>query len=305
MGAKPSGGRDIVSVQDPTIVRYNGQWLVYATTADSAGSRSIAYTHFADFSEAASAPQYDLRADPRLGTRYLTAPQLFYFAPKRTWFLVFQQGPPAYSTTSDPTSPGTWSAPTDFFPTDPPAVVRQRHGWLDFFVICDSTDCYLFGANSAGDVFRAQTTLADFPNGFGATVVALHDSSGPVLKGATVYKVRGSSTYLMLLEAVTAAGHRVYRAWTSSRLAGSWAPYATSDSDPFAGTSNTTFPSGRWTEDIGHGELIRTGYDQNLEIDPCHLQLFYQGLDPAGGDARPYSQQPWRLGLLTQTNPSC
>jgi hypothetical protein len=62
------------------------------------------------------------------------------------------------------------------------------------------------------------------------------------------------------------------------------------------------FPSRQWTNDISHGELIRTGYDQNLEIDPCHLRPFYQGLNPAGDDGGPYSQIPWQLGLLTQTN---
>lgn len=83
----------------------------------------------------------------------------------------------------------------------------------------------------------------------------------------------------------------------------SWNPLATPDTNPFAGTANVTFPSGRWTNDISHGELIRTGYDQTLEIDPCHLQFLYQGLDPNSDDGRPYSQLPWQLGLLTQTKP--
>ena len=303
LSAKATADHSIVSVKDPSIVRYNGQWLVYATTADTSGAWSIEYTHFADFSQAASAPQYYLSDNPNLGTRYMAAPQLFYFAPKNQWYLVFQQGPPAFSTNSDPTQPQNWSAPTNFFASDPPVVTQQGHGWLDFFVICDTVNCYLFGADDAGDIFRAQTTMANFPNGFGNTVVVLHDGTGTVFEGTAVYKVKGANTYLMLVEGFNSAGRRMYRAWTSTSLSGSWTPYATADTSPFAGTANTTFPTGQWTNDISHGELIRTGYDQNLEIDPCHLQFFYQGLDPSSDDGRPYSQLPWKLGLLTQTNP--
>jgi hypothetical protein len=300
MSAKAVSGHNIVSVKDPSIVRYNGQWLVYATTADTAGSWSVEYTHFTDFTQAAAAPQYYLNTNQNIGGRYMAAPQLFYFAPKNKWFLVYQQGPPAYSTADDPTRPETWSAPTNFIDSDPPVVAQQGHGWLDFFVICDTANCYLFGANDAGDIFRSQTTLANFPNGFGNTVITLHDTSN-AFEGTAVYKVKGSNTYLMLVEGFSSSGHRVYRAWTSSSLSGSWTPYAVGD-NPFAGTVNTTFPAGQWTNDVSHGELIRTGYDQSLEIDPCHLQFFYQGLNPSSDDGRAYSQLPWQLGLLTQTN---
>ncbi|WP_329072303.1 non-reducing end alpha-L-arabinofuranosidase family hydrolase [Streptomyces sp. NBC_01429] len=91
---------------------------------------------------------------------------------------------------------------------------------------------------------------------------------------------------------------RVYRAWTSPSLDGAWTQIA----NPFAGLTNVTFPNGQWTNDVSHGELIRTGYDQTMEIDPCDLRLLYQGVDP-GSTNVPYSQLPYQLGLLTQTNP--
>jgi Glycosyl hydrolase family 62/Transposase IS66 family len=100
-------------------------------------------------------------------------------------------------------------------------------------------------------------------------------------------------------------GRRYFRSWTSTALDGQWTPLADTEANPFIRSSNVTFAPGvtPWTQDFSHGEMIRSGVDQNLTIDPCHLQFLYQGEDPsASGD---YSQLPWRLGLLTQTNSTC
>jgi endo-1,4-beta-xylanase len=89
----------------------------------------------------------------------------------------------------------------------------------------------------------------------------------------------------------------------ATRLDGAWTPLASTESNPFARANNATFPSGQWTRDISHGEMIRSGIDQLLEIDPCRMQYLYQGMNPSAGG--PYNLLPWRLGLLTQTNSNC
>jgi hypothetical protein len=295
----------IVSVKDPTVVRWNNRWIVYATTANTSGNWSLIYTSFTDWPQAATAPVYYLDQNPNIGTGYRAAPQLFFFAPQNRWFLVYQTGPPSYSTATDPTRPETWTAPRTFIASEPP-IVTQNKGpgqWIDFWVICDSANCYLFFTDDNGHLYRAQTTVANFPNGFGNTQIVLSDSRFALFEGSAHYKLRGSNRYLTLIEGIDSQGRRWYRSWTASSLAGQWTPLAATENNPFARANNVTFPSGAWTRDISHGELIRTGVDQTLEIDPCNLRFLYQGMDP--GASGPYSQLPWRLGLLTQTNSTC
>ncbi len=61
-----------------------------------------------------------------------------------------------------------------------------------------------------------------------------------------------------------------------------------------------SYPYGDWTNDISHGELVRAGYDERMELDLCSgtTQFLYQGRDPSINVS--YSQLPYRLGLLWQ-----
>ncbi|TDD61038.1 alpha-L-arabinofuranosidase [Kribbella antibiotica] len=291
------------SIKDFSVVRHNNQWLVYATTAGSNGWGLVNF-NFSDWSQAAAAPHTYLDTASAIGPGYRAAPQLFHFAPKNLWYLVYQTAPPTYSTSTNPADPRSWSAPRTFIAQEPD-IVRQNKGdgtWIDFWVICDTANCFLFFSDDNGHIYRAQTTLANFPNGFGNTQIVLSDSKFALFEATNVYKVAGSNQFLLMQEAIGGTGRRYFRSFTSTSLTGNWTPLAATESQPFAGRNNVTFPNGAWTQDISHGELVRASNDQTLTIDPCRLQFVYQGQDPgAGGD---YLKLPWRMGLLAQTN-SC
>ncbi|MGW6920081.1 non-reducing end alpha-L-arabinofuranosidase family hydrolase [Streptomyces sp. NPDC054950] len=300
---KSDSTHNIAGIKDPTVVYYNGKYHVFASTASSSGY-NLVYLNFGDWSQAGSATHHYLDRTA-IGTGYRAAPQVFYNAPQRLWYLVYQTGNASYSTNPDISNPNGWSAPRNFY-SSMPEIIRQNIGngyWVDMWVICDSANCYLFSSDDNGHLYRSQTTVGQFPNGFTNTVIALQDSKNALFEASNVYKVQGSNQYLLLVEAIGSDGRRYFRSWTAAGLAGSWTQLAASESNPFARANNVSFPAGAWTRDISHGEMIRAGYDQTLTIPACRLQYLYQGLNPgAGGD---YNLLPWRLGLLTQTNSTC
>ncbi|WP_405854340.1 non-reducing end alpha-L-arabinofuranosidase family hydrolase [Streptomyces sp. NBC_01515] len=301
---KPDATHNIAGIKDPTVVYYNGKYHVFASTASTSGY-NLVYLNFSDWSQAGSATHHYLDRTA-IGSGYRAAPQVFYYAPQRLWYLVYQTGNASYSTNPDISNPNGWSAPRNFY-ASMPDVIRQNIGngyWVDMWVICDSANCYLFSSDDNGHLYRSQTTVGQFPNGFTNTVIAAQDSNRYALfEASNVYKVQGANQYLLLVEAIGSDGRRYFRSWTTNSLTSSWTPLAASESNPFARASNVAFPAGSWTKDISHGEMIRAGYDQTLTIPACRLQYLYQGKDPnASGD---YDSLPWRLGLLTQTNSTC
>lgn len=286
---------NIVSVKDPTVVRYDNKWHVYATTANTQGNWSMVYLSFADWADAANAKPYYIDSNPNL-RGYHCAPQVFYFRPHKKWYLIFQSQQPQYSTTDDISKPETWTKPQDFFGTKPASAPRL---WIDYWMICDDTHAYLFFTGDNGRVYRSRTRIEDFPRGMSDPEICIEGPRNDVFEGSMTYRIKGTDTYLTLVEALSPA--RYYRAWTSNTLDGEWTlvPDADTWQKPFAGINNVTFEDGvaPWTRDISHGELIRDGYDETLTIDPKNLQFFYQGRDPAINIR--YDQLPYRLGLLT------
>jgi hypothetical protein len=58
-------------------------------------------------------------------------------------------------------------------------------------------------------------------------------------------------------------------------------------------------PGKPWTDSFSHGELLRAGHDELLEVDPARLRFLFQGVADADRQGKPYGDIPWKLGLLT------
>lgn len=281
------------AIKDPTIVRYQDRWHAFCTIRSEKRTHQIEYLSFADFKDADKAPRHVLS----VSDGYYCAPEVFYFTPQKRWFLIYQavldreKGMvPVYSTSTDLGNPRAWSKPIALIDRKPDHV----NAWIDFWIICDRERAHLFFTSLDGRMWRAETKLADFPRGWSRPEVVLQDD---IFEASHTYRLKDMDRYLTLVEA-QAGGRRYYKAYLADELDGKWKPLAATREQPFASPVNVKEVAGHWTDSFSHGELIRIGYDQSLEVDPAHLRFLFQGVRDQDMAGKAYGQIPWRLGLL-------
>ena len=292
MESGPDGAFDAVSVKDPSIVYHDGKWHVFYT-ARSATEYTTGYVSAATLEGLNTAERHELAQIRGQSGRYACAPQVFYFAPQEKWYLLTQTRDanyqPVFSTTTTLDKPDSWTAPQSLITKDDSAK------WIDFWVICDDEKAYLFYTSGHDNVMVRSTTLADFPNGWGAAQVAFPG----VHEAVHVYKAKGRDEYSMIYELST-DDRRQFGLARATDLAGPWEKVT----DNWATHAQLHHESGRerWTDMVSHGEAIRTGYDQRLEYDADHPVLFIQGLLDSEYEGA-YTDLPWKLGRLSATPP--
>jgi hypothetical protein len=292
VGAGVEAADPHVALKDPSIVFHEGRWHLFGTLRMRSGRVCMEYFNFTDWAQANAAP----RAVLSFTDKYHCAPQVFYFTPNRRWYLIYQLTDPArtpafgpcLSTTTDFADPKSWTQPQPMVTNAP-----EKPKWIDFWVICDAAKAHLFYTSNDGHLWRRETKLAAFPLGWSEPSLTLQ---GDIFEASHTYKLTGREQYLTLIEA-QAPGRRYYKAYLADRLEGPWRGLADTLAKPFAARENVQ-QAPEWTASISHGELIRTGIDERLEVDPANLRFLFQGVSEADYRGAKYGGIPWRLGLL-------
>ena len=136
--------------------------------------------------------------------------------------------------------------------------------------------------------------LTDFPPGFSEPEVVIQ---GDIFEASHTYRLKGLDRYFTIVEA-QAGKRRYFKGFVADRLDGVWTSLAASKETPLVSPKNVVNQRQSWATSYSHGEFLRTGFDERLEVDPEDLQLLLQGASDVEYQAGSYGDIPWRLGLM-------
>jgi len=272
----PSGSFDDIAVKDPSIVYSGGKWHLFYTGRDSSMWR-MGYASATTISGLNSATRTFMSS--LNGGGYFCAPQVFWFETKGEWYLIYQSGLGAtFSTNTDINNPSGWTAGSSMF---------SESGTLDFWCISDGNNVYCFYSPQDGSrtIKRRSTTVANFPYNWSSATVAATDT----FEASHVYKNNADDNYYMMVEDIA----RHQELWTASSLGGTW----TKVEEQWAHRDQLVYNADHWTDQVSHGEIIRAGTDERMEIsDIDHCEILFQGV--VDGDYGDYGNIPYDLGII-------
>ena len=182
----------------------------------------------------------------------------------------------------------------------------------------DKKKAHLFYTDHEGSMFRFECPLEKFPDGYAnekeETVLTERGETSRgrwrLHEASHIYYVKKENKYLALLEAVYPhptrknywdSRSRFMFAMVADKLEGPWRRVE-ADQNEFAGDPAYLFNedgSKSNYDQVSHFELIRSGYDQCLEIEDFNLQLLFQAFDAdnIGSDFN-YDFLPWELAVM-------
>lgn len=293
----PATEQPWIAVKDPSVIRFNDHWHLFCTLRKQKtgqGRIRIGYCKFPDWASASKADWQVLDLTPD----YHGAPQIFFFEPQKKWYLIYQAADesrglaygPCFSTTDTLDDATSWSKPEPLY-----RVPEGKKAGLDFWVICDETHAHLLFTSLDGRMWHCQTLLDDFPDkGWTEQKVAL---KADIFEASHTYKLLGINKYVTLIESQNGK-RRYFKLFTANRPSGPWQPLAATREKPAVSVLNVVNQSESWATSYSHGEFIRTGYNQRLEIDPGSLRLLFQGASDKTYQKGGYGDIQWQLGLL-------
>jgi hypothetical protein len=281
------------ALKDPSLVKHDNEWHLFCTRRAVHPSHSIEYLKLKNISDKVPVERKIL---PFAGKR-VRAPQVFYFTPHQTWYLIFQKKAvdfesapalPFYTTNEKIDNSSNWSKPEQMRLSSQ----GDSENWGDFWFISDQKYGYLFMTSKEGKFFRSKTSLLDFPDGWSEPVLCLE---GDFIEGGHVYWIEEWQRYMVLLVA-SRYFKRYHKAYVAEDLDGPWEHFAVTRTQAFISRANVEFNSETpWADSFGHGELLRSSPDELMCVSTKDLSMIIPAVLREEMNDKLYREVPWKL----------